>query len=144
MDFGYDYIRLFDRYRAPRCDYFDGETLAGAPFHDAEPLNALTSLLDSQHNLRRTGNSWDPQRHGVATVNRNAVCDELGCTVHRCIAQHFVSCTACESYELREASDRLEFNGRVQLGEEEVMRDIRDPGGVAGACDSDIPNVCLP
>lgn len=33
------------RYRKTRCDYFDGKTLAGAPFESTQPLDALAGYL---------------------------------------------------------------------------------------------------
>lgn len=145
-DLGIGYPHAYDTFRAPRCDYFDGESLAGAPFSDAAGLEHLTSFLDAQRNRHTPPNYYfDEMAHGTTTLNRIANCDIDGCTVSRCIAQHFVSCGSCERYLVSVESDRLDFDGHVELGASSLVRRIEMPAANEfGTCDPNLELVCLP
>lgn len=136
----------FETHRAPRCEYFDGETLGGGPFRNANALDELTSLLDVvNHRHAPAVHGFDESRHGRTTLTRAAHCDDRGCTVNRCVAYHpTIGCGSCDQYYLSVESDRLNFDGHVELGTPTEVRTVGVPSGPMGTCDETGPHVCLP
>lgn len=109
-------------YRALRCDYFDGTTLAGAPFHNTD---ALIELMQVERYFRRTTGDartrwyWSNR---PAMLESRSQCTSTLCRVRACEVEYAWQRRNMISLSAREAE--ITVDGRVTLGQERFIREI--------------------
>lgn len=109
-------------YRALRCDYFDGTTLAGAPFHNTD---ALIELMQVERYFRRTTGPAHATWHWAnrpAMLESRSQCTSKLCRVRACEVEFEWHGSNMISLSAREAE--ITLDGQVTLGPERLIRRI--------------------
>lgn len=119
--------------RVLRCDYFDGTTLAGAPFHNTDALIELIREDQYWRRTSRTSTDWDYQSIRPAIVAYRSQCTDELCRVKVCEASyHYDISDPVRLYALEAEITR---DGHVTFGPERFVRQIPkyadgDPAGM--------------
>ena len=96
-----------------RCDYYDGEMLAGGAFESLAYLASLLWWMDH-------GNLQGSQILGYTGSIGDATDQVIMCTIRTTFGDFGL----CDQITLEQATHRVVVNGQVQLGEPSVVRTI--------------------
>lgn len=139
----YDEVESAPRweYRAYRCDYFDGTTLAGAPFHNTDALVELMRMQQYYWVTTHGVSGWQGRlANHPAIYSYRSQCTSTSCRVRACEVNHYAY--ECDDVSLNEVEAEITVDGRVTIGEPRLIRQIDGPA--TRAYPAGVPCIPLP